>query len=299
METSSAWQETWGAITTRAAAEMMDAMSLGQTADEVDARHGMITSRAQAYENTARWQRPRTVGRPMGRGKVEHVGTTLNHLGFFTLETLGLRHARFDGGQDLEIARAVFRAGEAVTLLPYDPVRDRVLLVEQFRAAPFAQGDAEPWLLEPIAGIVDAGETVEASARREAVEEAGLTVGDMHFVSRYYPSPGATAQVLYSYVAIADLPDDLEQTGGLADEGEDIAVHLVSFDHAMQMLDSGEIAVAPLILSLQWLATHRERFAHSRFLKLPRWGHRQDQHFSGGEPCRCTMIWLQRSEIRR
>ena len=156
-----------------------------------------------------------------------------------------------------------FGRGEAVTLLPYDPVRDRVLLLEQFRAAPFAQGDPEPWLLEPIAGIVDAGESVEASAHREAQEEAGITVDSLVFISRYYPSPGATAQVLYSYAGIADLPDDLASTGGLSDEGEDIAVHLVSFADAMAMLESGEIAVAPLVISLQWLAANRARLRAS------------------------------------
>lgn len=254
----SAWQEGWGDITTRAVAEMMAARDAGQTAAEVDARHGMIMARAQAYGNTARWRRTRSVGAPMGRSKVSRVGQANEHMGFFTLETIDVRHARFDGGPEMAVSRAVFRAGEAVTLLPYDPVRDRVLLLEQFRAAPYAQGDPEPWMLEPIAGIVDAGETVEQSARREAMEEAGLSVQTLHFIARYYPSPGATAQVLYSYATLVDLPGSMAESGGLQDEGEDIAVHLVDFDHAMAMVESGEIAVAPLIISLQWLAAHRE-----------------------------------------
>ena len=257
-----AWQAKWGTIVTRSADEVMATLGT-QWAEAVDARHGMILARAQAYENTARWQRPRSLGRAMGRDRVRVTGQRHEHLGFFTLESLTMEHPRFDGGPPMEVTRAVFRAGEAVTLLPYDPVRDRVLLLEQFRAAPYAQGDPEPWLLEPIAGIVDAGESVEASAHREALEEAGITVGRLHFISRYYPSPGATAQVLHSYAGIADLPDGLATGGGLSDEGEDIAVHLVSFAEAMAMVESGEIAVAPLVISLQWLAANRERLRGS------------------------------------
>lgn len=253
------WQESWGAIITRAATEMMAARAHGQSAQEVDARLDIILARAQAHENTIKWQRPRTVGVPMGRDRATLHETRPQHLGFFTLDTLSVRHDRFDGGSPLDIERTIFNAGEAVTLLPYDPQSDQVLLLEQFRAAPFAKGDPEPWLLEPIAGIVDAGETVEQSARREAVEEAGLRVGEIHFVARYYPSPGATAQVLYSYVGIADLSDEVATGGGLAHEGEDIAVHVVPYEVAHRMLETGELAAAPMILSMQWLAMNRDR----------------------------------------
>lgn len=259
-----AWRATSAPITMHAVTEVMAAYGL-QSAAEVDARYKIIMARAQAAQNTSAWVRPRTIGTAMGRDAVELLDRHYEHLGFFTLEHLHMRHARFDGGPAMEIERTVFSAGEAVTLLPYDPVRDRVLLLEQFRTAPYAKGDPEPWLLEPIAGIVDAGDTIENNARREAIEEAGLSVDTLHFVSRYYPSPGATAQVFYSYVATADLTDELATYGGLVDEGEDIAVHLVPFKDAMAMMESGEIAVAPLIISLQWLATHRAslRAGHS------------------------------------
>ena len=140
-----AWQAKWGTIVTRSAHEVMATFGT-HWAEAVDARHGMILSRAQAFENTAKWQRPRSVGRAMGRDSVRLTGQRHEHLGFFTLDSLTMEHPRFDGGPPMEVTRAVFRAGEAVTLLPYDPVRDRVLLLEQFRAAPFAQGDPEPWL---------------------------------------------------------------------------------------------------------------------------------------------------------
>ncbi|MEM9320253.1 MAG: NUDIX domain-containing protein [Pseudomonadota bacterium] len=251
------WERDWAEIVTQAASEVMAAFGQ-QSAEAVARRSTMILGRAQAYVNTKAWDRPRSIGRRIGAENIQMLAHAHSYLGFFTLEDMTVTHPRFDGGAPITVDRAVFRVGEAATLLPYDPARDRVLLVEQFRPAPFAHGDQDPWLLEPVAGLCDPGETPAETARREAKEEAGVSIGELHFVARYYPSPGATAQVLHSYVGIADLPDDLPRSGGLADEGEDIALHLVSFARAMDAMQSGEIVVAPLIMSLQWLAAYRE-----------------------------------------
>lgn len=179
--------------------------------------------------------------------------------GFFTVETVDLQHRRFDGATSPVLRREVLVAVDAVTVLPYDPIRDRVLLVEQLRAAPILRGDADPYQLEVIAGRIDAGETPEEAARRESEEEAGLTLTRLQPIAGYYPSPGPLAEFLYSYLALVDLPGNEGAAGlfGLASEGEDIRTHLWSFDRAMAALDAGEIRNAPLILSLLWLARNR------------------------------------------
>jgi ADP-ribose pyrophosphatase len=138
--------------------------------------------------------------RGFGEGDVEVAERRHPYDGFFSVEEIRARFRRFDGEDQREVLRAVFRVTDASTVLPYDPVRDRILLVEQVRFGPLAQGDPAPWLLEPVAGFIDAGESPEATARREAAEEAGLALGDLHFVARYYPSPGGVSQVLFSYV---------------------------------------------------------------------------------------------------
>jgi ADP-ribose pyrophosphatase len=181
------------------------------------------------------------------------------YAGFFSVEEYDLRFRRFDGAMSPVVRRAVFISGDAVTVLPYDPVRDRVLLIEQFRAAVHARGDDQPWLLEVIAGRVDPGETPQEAARREAAEEAGLALGDLLEVAGYYPSPGAKAEYLYSYVALADLPDGTAGTFGLASEAEDIRGHLIGFDQLMALVRSGEAANAPLILTALWLERERGR----------------------------------------
>jgi len=176
---------------------------------------------------------------------------------FFALEERDTGWRRFDGHMGRAVTRAVFVSGDAVTVLPYDPVRGRVLLIEQYRAGPQARGDGQPWSLEAIAGRIDPGETPEAAARREAVEEAGLTLQDLRFVARYYPSPGAVSEYLYSYVALTDLPDGTAGVFGLDYEAEDIRGHLISLDHLMDLVKSGEIENAPLILTALWLERER------------------------------------------
>lgn len=176
---------------------------------------------------------------------------------FFAVEEYELSFRRFDGTPSPTVTRAVFISGDAVTVLPYDPVRDRVLVVEQFRSGPFARGDSQPWQIEAIAGRIDTGETPEDAARREAEEEAGLTLGALLPVAQYYPTPGICAEYLYSYVAVTDLPDGSAGIFGVEGEAEDIRGHLIGFDDLMALVASGEVSNAPLILTAFWLQARR------------------------------------------
>jgi nudix-type nucleoside diphosphatase (YffH/AdpP family) len=195
----------------------------------------------------------------IGTGELTVLERKLPHTGFFAVAELGLTYRRFDGEMSRALTREIFLAGDAVTVLPYDPVRDRVLLIEQMRMGPFGRGDPLPWQLEAIAGRIDPGETPEDCARREAVEEAGLHLGALEKVAEYYPSPGALSEYLYSYVAICDLPDDSAGVFGVADEAEDIRGHLVGFDALMELVATGEAANAPLLLTALWLQRERAR----------------------------------------
>lgn len=176
---------------------------------------------------------------------------------YFAVVEADLSFRQFNDRQSPVLTRAGFAGGDAVTVLPYDPVRDEVLLVEQFRMGPFARGDVMPWVLEPIAGRVDPGEAIETTARREALEEAGLTLGRLHFVNGHYPSPGAVTEFVYAYVAEADLSGQHGTVAGLDTEGEDIRSHVVSFDTLMSLVETGEAGAGPLVISAFWLALNR------------------------------------------
>jgi len=198
-------------------------------------------------------------GMRVGSGVVEAGVPDPSHAGFFGVDVHRLRHGRFDGGMSPWLRRELFVVGDAVTVLPYDPVRDRVLLIEQFRMGPFGRGDPLPWQLEAIAGRIDPGEAPEDAARREAVEEAGLVLGALEKVAEYYPTPGAVAEYLYSYVALCDLPDGIEGVFGAEEEAEDIKGHLLNFDQLVEVMASGEIGNAPLLLTVLWLQRERGR----------------------------------------
>ncbi len=178
---------------------------------------------------------------------------------YFALADHDLRFRRFDGTMSAPVRRAGFVGGDAATVLPYDPALDAVLVVEQFRAGPFLRGDPRPWTLEPIAGRIDPGESVETTLRREAEEEAGLKLGPLHHVADFYPSPGAVTEFVFAYVAEADLSGRGGEVGGVDHEDEDIHSHVVPFDILMNLVVSGEAGTGPLVLSAFWLAMHRDR----------------------------------------
>ena len=203
---------------------------------------------------------PATLRHDAAGPDVSVAAVRLPYAHFFSVEEYDVSWRRFDGSASETVTRAAFISGDAVTVLPYDPLRDRVLVVEQFRAGPLARGDRQSWQIEAIAGRVDPFETPEAAARREAVEEAGLTLTELIEVARYYPSPGAVSEYLYSYLALTDLPDGSAGVFGVEGEAEDICGHLITFDRLMDLVASGEIANAPLILTALWLQRERPRF---------------------------------------
>lgn len=248
------WQAQLGDAAVLAVAELLDLPANGAGGWRYGSALSRAASRLRAGQTGAR-----QVRRAQAAGDVTVARLARPYGAFFAVEEADLAFRRFDGGMSETVTRAAFVMADAVTVLPYDPVRDRVLLVEQFRAGPFLRGDAECWSLEAIAGRIDPGETPEEAARREAVEEAGLVLGAMEFVAGYYPSPGAVTEYLYSYVALADLPDGVAGVFGVEGEAEDIRGHLLDFERLMALVAGGEVNNAPLVLTALWLQRERAR----------------------------------------
>jgi nudix-type nucleoside diphosphatase (YffH/AdpP family) len=217
-----------------------------------------IRIRAEARVRAAATEPVRRLRVSFGRDDVHAAPVSRPWAGHFAVEEHRLRFRRFDGSLSAPVLRAALTSGDAVTVLPWDPVHDRVLLVEQWRAGPWARGDRAPWTLEAVAGRCDARESLEATARREAEEEAGLRLGRLERVAGYYPSPGILAEFITSFVGEADL-GAAGGLHGLAGEAEDIRAFTVPFDAALAAVAGGEINNSPLVLSLFWLALNRDR----------------------------------------
>ncbi|WP_432471844.1 NUDIX domain-containing protein [Amphritea sp. HPY] len=178
--------------------------------------------------------------------------------GFFKINRMKIRHALFQGG-DIEIVREQFQRDDAVCVLLFDPVKDVVVLIEQFRVGAIAKGRdtvGSPWLLELVAGIVEPGETAEDVARRESVEEAGAQISDIVPINRYLPSAGGSDEYIDLLCARVD-SSGLGGVHGLPEEGEDILVHLIPLAKAFALVASGKIDNAATIIALQWLQLNK------------------------------------------
>lgn len=175
--------------------------------------------------------------------------------GFYSLDRLRLRHLQFSGEMGPTLSRELFIRHDAVCVLPYDPQRDEVVLIEQFRVGAMGKS-ASPWLLELVAGLIDTDEQPEQVALREAVEEANLALTSLWPITQYFPSPGGSDERVYLYLGRCN---SLGAGGvhGLAEEGEDIRVHVLSLDAALDAVKDGRINNAASIIALQWLALNR------------------------------------------
>ena len=179
--------------------------------------------------------------------------------GFFSVEEHDLSYRKFNNEQSSILTRSALISSDAVIVLPYDPVNDRILLIEQFRSGPYVKGDENPWVLEPIAGLIDEGETPESAGIREAQEEAHLEIKRLELVARSYPSPGISTEFFHQYIGIVELLDKSDLIAGLSSENEDIRSHIFEYEQFFEMIESGMVKVGPLILLGLWLSKNRNR----------------------------------------
>lgn len=176
--------------------------------------------------------------------------------GYFKVGRYFFRHSLHRGGQSGVISREVFERGQAGAVLPYDPARDEVLLIRQFRAGSYVAGH-HPFTWEAVAGIIEANETAEVMVRREAVEEAGLHLGEVLPITSVMLTPGACSESCQIFLGRID-STKADGVFGLPSEGEDILVKVLPFTEAYAMLERNEVDNAVGVIALQWLALHRD-----------------------------------------
>jgi ADP-ribose pyrophosphatase len=182
------------------------------------------------------------------------VERRLVYRGFFDFEVLKLQHRRFDGAMSDVVTREILHIPNAAAVLPYDPVTDELVLIEQFRTGALHHGEG-PWLLETVAGLLEPGEDPVAAARREIVEEAGLEAGRLEPIGVYIASPGAVTERTTVFIAEVD-STKAGGVHGLAAETEDIMSHVVACRTAFAWLEDGRIVAANAVIALRWLQVH-------------------------------------------
>lgn len=179
--------------------------------------------------------------------------------GFFELKRVQFRHKLFAGGMSGIVTRELLIKGAASAVVAYDPQADAVVLVEQVRIGAYNPAlPNSPWLLELIAGMVEEGESPESVAVRESEEEAGVKVSRLEHALSVWDSPGGVLERIHLFVGQVDSAT-AQGLHGLADEHEDIKVHVVSRERAYQWVCEGKIDNSIAVIGLQWLQLHYQQ----------------------------------------
>ena len=180
---------------------------------------------------------------------------TTPYQGYMRLDQYHLKHTIFDGNWSPELSREVLERGHAVAVVPYDPMKDCVVLIEQFRIGGYTAPEASPWQIECVAGMIESHQLPEGAAHRETLEETGLTIFALEPMYRYLSSPGCTSETIQMFCGHVD-SSDADGLHGLADEGEYIRVFATPLQKAFNWLDEGHIENGMTIIALQWLQLH-------------------------------------------
>jgi ADP-ribose pyrophosphatase len=193
----------------------------------------------------------------MNKDDVEIIETKRLHRGHLTVDELILKHTLFEGGMTKPISREVVQRAAAVGVLPYDPIRDEVVLIRQFRAGVMV-AQHNPWLVESVAGLVEENETPEDVARRECIEEAGCRISELHHICDFFSSPGMLSEVVTMYCGITDTTT----TGGfhgLEHEDEDIEAIVVPWTQLYEDIEAKKCFDPKTMLGMMWLIPRRTK----------------------------------------
>lgn len=195
--------------------------------------------------------------KPFTQDDYEIIEREAVYQGIFSLARYRIKHKLFNGNWSDIVQRELLERKSAVGVLPYDPVRDEVVLIEQFRPGPVTHS-ANPWLIEIVAGIYDNDEQPEQVAIRETEEEAGCDILDLHPICDYFVSPGGSNEHIYLFCGRVDAS---KATGihGLVEEHEDIRAFTLPAEEAFALWQRGEIKTGPASIGLLWLQIHQQQ----------------------------------------
>ena len=172
------------------------------------------------------------------------------HDGFFKLHELTFTHQKHNGKWSSEIKREIFSGAHVATVIPYDPINKKILLLEQFRSGLLHRKDG-PVIIEIVAGIIDEGELPEDAAQRECIEETGCSVKKLKKILSYYPAPGSSESFYHLFLAEIESFEG-KRIMGQKDENEDILVGSYSIDEVRNLMKKKKIINGATLIALQW-----------------------------------------------
>ena len=178
--------------------------------------------------------------------------------GFLDVDLYEVSHELYGGGWSNVLDREVMHRKEIAAVLPFDTVRQEVVLIEQFRVGAWAGNWPHPWLLECIAGVMEDGESAGEVALREAEEEASCRILELELIGRFFTTPGGSSELVNLFCGRVDAAG-VGGIHGLADEGENIKASVWSLSDALSLVEDGQLCNAKTLVALQWLTLNHLR----------------------------------------
>jgi ADP-ribose pyrophosphatase len=172
------------------------------------------------------------------------------HDGFLKIHNINFNHKKHNGKWNNNVSREIFSGAHVATLLPYDPIKKKILLLKQFRAG-VIEKNYDPLITEIVAGIIDKGETPKQAAERECLEETGCKVKKITDICSYFPAPGSSESYYHLFLGEVESFEG-ERIFGQEDENEDILVKSFDIDEVKNLLKTNKIINGVTLIALQW-----------------------------------------------
>ena len=184
------------------------------------------------------------------KSKFKIINSRNIYNGFFKMNEITLRYKKFDGNWSNDVKRELFGGAQVSAVLPYDPLRKEIILIQQFRPGTISK-NYDNYLNEIVAGIIDEGESPEKAAKRECFEETGCKVKKLIPIQGYFPAPGSSQSFYHLFIAEIDTFKG-KRIMGLDSENEDILVKSYKIDEVKKKMKNGEILNGLTLIALQW-----------------------------------------------
>ena len=186
----------------------------------------------------------------MPNKSIKNIAVEILSNNWYTLKKVTYDYQRTDGTWETQ-SREAYDRGNGATILLYHPEKASVILTRQFRLPTYINGNESGMLIETCAGLLDQ-DNAEDCIRKETQEETGYRVTEVRKVFESYMSPGSVTEILHFFIAKYEPNMKTGEGGGLAQEQEHIEVLELDFEHAYQMIATGEIKDGKTIMLLQY-----------------------------------------------
>ena len=170
--------------------------------------------------------------------------------GFFKMNEISLKYKKYDGSWSNEIKRELFGGAQVSAVLPYDPIKKKIVLIQQFRPGTISK-NTNNYLNEIVAGIIDPGESPEIAAKRECLEETGYKIKKLTPIQGYFPAPGSSESFYHLFLGEVDSKNG-KKIMGLDNENEDILVESFKINQVKKMMQEGKFINGLTLIAIQW-----------------------------------------------